>query len=93
MTGDTASLENWANVAVVFDIEHILRVTQPSFVLDVPLLTGLIALFVGQKRVRFGQVENLVIGPSRVGVLKKRRLLAMGVAAAAVVADFAPGIS
>ena len=47
VTGDAASLEDWTNIAVVFDIEHILGVTQSRFVVDIPLLARLIALLVG----------------------------------------------
>src|SRR4051812_17545140 len=66
--------------------------------LDIPLLAGLVFLLGGEQgRMRDG-VEDGVVRFGRRGVAEQRRLLAMSVTAAAVVADLAwaylvPGLS
>src|ERR1051326_6469944 len=98
VTGDTTALENRLDVTMELDVLHALREAQTGFILGIPLLAGLVLLLAGQQgRVRDGIKDGIpLLGRRRVA--EERWLLAVGVTAAAVVANLSgpelvPGLS
>src|SRR5262249_49610733 len=89
VAGNTASLEDRANVAVILDILDGFLVTQSRRIGCVPLLAGFVLGLGRQQRRAVREIEDLVIGPGGIGLLEGRRQLAVGVAAAAVGANLA----
>src|SRR5260370_7276418 len=74
---------------MVFDVLDRFLEAQSGLVLGVPLPFRFVLGFRCQERRLRGQVKYLVVLGGGGGVRERRRLLAVGVAAAAVVSDFA----
>src|SRR5438445_2375763 len=89
MAGDAAKVENWFDITEVFHVLDGLLEAQSRFVLDVPFLARLIVGLRGQERRLLRQIENGVIGSGGGSLCERSRLLAVGVAAAAVGAHLA----
>src|SRR5262249_1884186 len=87
--GPGTSPEARLDVAVVLHGLDGLVEAQARLVVDVPLATRLVAFLGGQQGRVPGQVEERVVAPGGSGLFEGRRLLAVGVAAAAVIANLA----
>ena len=89
VAGDAASLQDRLDVAVELDVLDALGELEAGAVGVVPLLAGAVVRLRGEQGSCRGQVPELVVGLGGGGFLEGGRLLAVGVAAAAVGADLA----
>src|SRR5262249_33503347 len=85
VTGDAAFFEDRLHVAEVLDALDALRIRQSRLAAGVPLFARFVALLARQQRRLVGQVPDLVVRAGGGGLVERRGLLAVGVAAAAVV--------
>ena len=88
VAGDATAVEDRLDVTIVLDVLDGLLEAKAHPILAVPRLAGLIVGPSGQQRRALRQVEDGIVGLGGRGFLEARRLLAVGVAAAAIVPDF-----
>src|SRR6185312_14522717 len=89
VTAGATAVEDRLHVAEVFDVLDARRISESRLVLRIPFLARFVFRLARQERRLRGEVEERIIGPGRRGLFEERRLLAVGVATAAVVTDFA----
>ena len=90
VTSNAAPVENRPDVAKVFDVGDFFFVeAQPARICSVPALRRLVTTPAGDERCFLGQIPQLVMILSRRRLIEIRRGLAVGMAAATVVAHFA----
>src|SRR5262245_61605890 len=89
MAGDATTIEERLDVPVELNVLCSFLEAQAGLVLDIPLLAGLIVLFRGQQGGVRDSIKDGISGLARRGVAEQRGLLAVGMTAAAVVADLA----